>query len=370
MMQNQQASDGKISSSCDATTVGARFAPEVQVRDEVCLLPESTFAGHLRRKRGRRGGCRRRSAHRVQELVSERETPAAREAGLYSPRSSSASESNLNPHHRDDESASKSRRSASSAEAVPRSLRDLLTRIISTIKTGGTRLAVYLRGWESLRAWVGGAERDLPNCKPCLGAAKNRGAKEVPPPNLGLFPCLPLPESGGSLEDRYVDFILGVSNFVAVGGNPMPLAAFRRPTSEAHVALIGHIKRQLQDFFEGCGGLDPLACLGSGRAGRLLADALERAGAAGPISCLHGSNGIATGKRVDDLQTCAIMPLVASRLAFPERAADWDLGEFLHGTVKEAYEDPFCLRVSDYPKLREGKICGSKQEFTKFASRR
>ena len=110
MMQNQQASDGKISSSCDATTVGARFAPEVQVRDEVCLLPESTFAGHLRRKRGRRGGCRRRSAHRVQELVSERETPAAREAGLYSPRSSSASESNLKPPHRDDENASKSRR--------------------------------------------------------------------------------------------------------------------------------------------------------------------------------------------------------------------------------------------------------------------
>ena len=109
MMQNQQASDAN-SSSCDATTVGARFAPEVQVRDEVCLLPESTFAGHLRRKRGRRGGCRRRSAHRVQELVSERETPAAREAGLYSPRSSSASESNLKPPHRDDENASKSRR--------------------------------------------------------------------------------------------------------------------------------------------------------------------------------------------------------------------------------------------------------------------
>ena len=56
----------------------------------------------------------------------------------------------------------------------------------------------------------------------------------------------------------------------------MPLAAFRRPTSNEHVALIEHIRRQLGAFEEACGGLDPEETLRSGRSGRLLSDALER----------------------------------------------------------------------------------------------
>ena len=143
--------------------------------------------------------------------------------------------------------------------------------------------------------------REPPNCEVCISAAKSRGAKAVPHPHLCLFPCLPLPEQSDSLDSRYVNFILGVSSFAAVGGSPVPLSEFRRPTSEAHVALIRHIKRQLRDFSEACEGLDPLATLGSGRSGRLLADALERAVAAGPISGLHGSKGFTTGKRVEDM---------------------------------------------------------------------
>ena len=255
-------------------------------------------------------------------------------------------------------------------ESVPRSIEELMIRVIHIVKTSGTRLAVYLRGWDTFRAYSAGSDMKPPACKPCIReAAKNRGSKEDPPPNRGLFPCLPLPGNRDSLETRYVDFILGVSSFVAVGGNPVPWSAFWRPTSKEHQSLIAHIKRQLHDFFEGCGDLDPYEALGSGRSGRLLADALERAAAACPVSSLHGSNGIATGTRVEDMLTCAIMPLVASRLAFPNRAADWDLGEFLHGSVKEAYEDPHTLRVPDVPKLPRGKICGRMQEFTKFAQR-
>ena len=99
----------------------------------------------------------------------------------------------------------------------------------------------------------------------------------------------------------------------------MPLAAFRRPTINEHVALIEHIRRQLGAFEEACGGLDPEETLRSGRSGRLLSDALERAGATGPLSRLGGSSGINTGARVTDLQQCAIMPVVASRLAFPKK---------------------------------------------------
>ena len=167
-------------------------------------------------------------------------------------------------------------------------------------------------------------------------AYRLRTSEEVPPPRLGLFPCMPMPEMGDSLEDRYVNFIFGVSSFSAVGGKPVPLASFRRTTSEEHVALIQHMRRQLRDFFEACGNLDPLEVLGSGRSGLLLSDALNRAGAVGPISGLHGSKGFSTGVRVPDLHPCAIMPLIASRLAFPAVAADWGLAEYLHGDLNEA----------------------------------
>ena len=152
------------------------------------------------------------------------------------------------------------------------------------------------------------------------------------------------------MEDRYINFMLGVSSFVAVGGQPVPLAAFRRPTSKEHVALIQHLRRQWGAFEEACGGLDPEETLGSGRAGRLLSDALERAGATGPESRLAGSSGINTGARVTELQQCAIMPLVASRLAFPESAVDWDLAEYPHGEMKAAYDDP---RVATGKGLRQ-----------------
>ena len=256
-----------------------------------------------------------------------------------------------------------------SADKVPRSACALLQRVIGTVKSSATRLAVYLRGWDTLRNFSEGSVVDPPACSTCILAANKRGVKEAPPPRLGLFPCLPLPKIENSITDRFVNFILGVSSYVAVGGNPVPLASFRRATSKEHVALIKHIRRQLRDFEEGMGSLDPWEALGSGRSGRLLSDALHRAGATGPISSLHGSKGFATGIRVQDLASCAVMPLVSSRLAFPKTAADWDLAEFLHGEVKQAYLDPSVLRVQDEPRLPKGKVCGSKREFAKFAMR-
>ena len=122
---------------------------------------------------------------------------------------------------------------------------------------------MYLRGRDSFRAWKGGARP--PDCTICSSSPKDRGAKGTPPPNLGLFPCLPLPETEESLEDRYVNFILEVSSYLAVSGTPVPLGAFRPPTSETHVSLVRHMKRQLRDFIEGRGGLDPYEVLGSGR---------------------------------------------------------------------------------------------------------
>ena len=146
-----------------------------------------------------------------------------------------------------------------------------------SVKSGGTRLALYLRGRDSFREWKGGSRPPNYTILVCISAVKDRGAKGASPPNLELFPCLPLPESGESLEDRYVDFILGVSSYVAVSGKPVPLTAFRPPTSEAHGSSVRNMMRQLRDFNGGCGGLDPNEVLGSGRTGRLLADALSSA---------------------------------------------------------------------------------------------
>ena len=104
-------------------------------------------------------------------------------------------------------------RKALAPEFVPRNMRDLLYSVMREVKTGQTRLAVYLRGWCTLRPHYEG--NAPPSIKPCISTAKNRGTKEVPP-RIGLFPCLPVKELGNSLEDRYVNFILG--NIKLLGG--------------------------------------------------------------------------------------------------------------------------------------------------------
>ena len=90
---------------------------------------------------------------------------------------------------------SASARPKTTMDSVPRSVEDLISRVIHVVKTSGTRLAVYLRGWDTLRAYSAGSVGKPPACKPCIcTAAKTRGSKEGPPPHRGLFPCLPLPE--------------------------------------------------------------------------------------------------------------------------------------------------------------------------------
>ena len=79
-------------------------------------------------------------------------------------------------------------------DTVPRSMEEFMSRIIHTVKTSGTRLAVYLRGWDTFRAYSTCSVSEPPACKCCVrNAAKYRGSKEDPPPHRGLVPCLPLP---------------------------------------------------------------------------------------------------------------------------------------------------------------------------------
>ena len=107
-----------------------------------------------------------------------------------------------------EERAHSSARRQTTTESVPRSVEDLISRVIHVVKTSGTRLAVYLRGWDTLRAYSAGSVGKPPACKPCIcTAAKTRRSKEDPPPHRGLFPCLPLPEKGDSLEEIYVHFV-------------------------------------------------------------------------------------------------------------------------------------------------------------------
>ena len=94
-----------------------------------------------------------------------------------------------------------------SPDKVPRSACALLQRVIGTVKSSATRLAVYLRGWDTLRKFSAGSAQDPPACSTCIIAAIKRGAKEAPPPRLGLFPCMPMSEMGDSPEDRYVNFL-------------------------------------------------------------------------------------------------------------------------------------------------------------------
>ena len=64
-----------------------------------------------------------------------------------------------------------------SEDKVPRSVCALLQRVIGTVKSSATRLAVYLRGWDTLRKFSEGSVVDPPACSTCILAANKRGVK-------------------------------------------------------------------------------------------------------------------------------------------------------------------------------------------------
>ena len=290
---------------------------------------------------------------------------------------------------RDDSSSPRcSDHSPSPHDMIPASVHALLRHVMFAVRESGSRVAVYLRGWQSLAP--GGTPPCSPSCCILPAGANSRGSKSGPPPRLGLFPCLPpsvLPDA--SLEDRYVHFVLGISSFVAVGGAPVPFGCFRSPETAGHLSVISRVRQQFRDFLAGCGTLVPGETLGAGRAGSLLADALRAAGveggAAGPAMAgfpagtgekkrkggsLRGSAGMCTGIRMGkDLAGTAVMPLISDRLAYPAAAADWDLSEYLSGDLKEAFDFPASIRVADPRRVpASGKVTGM-GEFTKFAVR-
>ena len=83
---------------------------------------------------------------------------------------------------------SASARPKTTMDSVPRSVEDLISRVIHVVKTSGTRLAVYLRGWDTLRAYSAGSVGKPFAGKPCVWtAAKTQGSKEYPLPHRGVM---------------------------------------------------------------------------------------------------------------------------------------------------------------------------------------
>ena len=165
--------------------------------------------GLARRVRGRRGGRRQAKFRPVpaegntfQDTLDDRST-LMRSAGSASTCATTPEPTSPAPD------ANKPSGKSKGHESVPRSLPELMKRVIHAVKStcSWTRLAVYLSGWDSLHPWACSSVDEPPACKPCISAANKRGTREVPPPRLGLFPCMPMPEMGDSLQDRYVNFI-------------------------------------------------------------------------------------------------------------------------------------------------------------------
>ena len=160
--------------------------------------------GLARRARGRRGGRRQAKFRPVpaegntfQDALDDSST-SKRSAGSASTYATTPEPTSPAPD------AGKPLGRSKGAESVPRSLPELMKRVIHAVKSSGTRLAVYLRGWDSLHPWACGCVDEPPHVSL---AYRLRTSEEVPPPRLGLFPCMPMPEMGDSLQDRYVNFI-------------------------------------------------------------------------------------------------------------------------------------------------------------------
>ena len=184
-----------------------RSSEHVQATEEGCMRSDEGSGGLARRARGRRGGRRQAKFRPVpaegntfQDALDDSST-SKRSAGSASTCATTPEPTSPAPD------AGKPSGKSNGPESVPRSLPELMKRVIHAVKSSGTRLAVYLRGWDSLHPWACSSVDEPPACKPCISAANKRGTREVPPPRLGLFPCMPMPEMGDSLQDRYVNFI-------------------------------------------------------------------------------------------------------------------------------------------------------------------
>ena len=268
-------------------------------------------------------------------------------------------------------------------EQQPNSAIDVLRTSFTSLRDSKSRFGVFLRSFLSLAAHNARKTKKK----------KKRSRPGVPrghvPRAGGLFPCEPpllaplgpKPTSGRraarwarhrAISD-HVRLVVGASSFLSGGMAPrVPKAGLRPCTSPAHLAMVASVVDRVTAYVRLSKRVH--VSEGSGRKGPLLADALGNVAALMSGGApLHGDSPscCCTGTGVSFRSQCsvALRPLVASRLAYPDKAGTWDLARHLYGSTREAFENPESIRLDDPPFAPRAKIVGSRAEWSAFLAK-
>ena len=164
----------------------------------------------------------------------------------------------------------------------------------------------------------------------------------------------------------YASFLVGVSSFVAGGSLPRArISDYQACSSAAHASMLEGLVERVLDWL--ALGATVSFAPDSGRKGDVMAAALDRARLGTKQSAVvAGLEGYRRtfGVRVDEVATCALRPLRASRIAFPAEAGTWDIAKWLPPEVLKAFLDPSVLQREDPGVARRATVRGTLAEFT------
>ena len=165
--------------------------------------------------------------------------------------------------------------------------------------------------------------------------------------------------------------MMGVSSFVVMGSRPVVKPCLlQEPSSPAHVSMLAGALDRVLDFARLMSSVS--IDVTSGRKGDTLAAALQHSVAAVPSACelgTCGSAGLLLARGVRDVAGAALRPLDASRIAFPDHAAEWRIGKWMPDEVWEPFEQPRLLRLDAPPRPPTASVRGSRRVWEKVVER-
>ena len=255
------------------------------------------------------------------------------------------------------------RRPVGAGPPHPHDMPSLLKAMRESLETSPTALGSFLRSW--LKA--GSSHRSQ--------AGLTRGSARAGR-RAGMFPCLipkvlPSWGEGETVDprwraeiDAFLVILIGVSSFASAGRFAALPAHLRPGDSAAHQSMMGSVRARLLAFVRLGSNLEVRGAPRTGRKGPVIDAVLTQLRAVSPGTVRTTARAPCASQcyalrsvpleftregRVAEVAKTAIRPLVASRLSFPAKSAFFDVSEYLHGAVRDAYLKPATIRKRDPP---------------------
>jgi hypothetical protein len=177
----------------------------------------------------------------------------------------------------------------------------------------------------------------------------------------------------------YACMLVGVSSYLALGSKKHCPASLQPASSRAHLSMLRSVLERVSVFVSlvervpisaETGRKGPVAAAALSRAASVAANAAAELGTLRALCAdVTGSARRMLGQWVRDVDSTALVPMRACRVAYPARAATWDISQWLKGFPRDAFYQPRLLARADPPKPPRAKIRGPLVEWTGIVHR-